>query len=394
MNARHWFRALWGTLLPLTGCTVEWHEGSSTSLMLGKVEVDATTEAELPLAAGAALRAHDLTGEIAIRVEPGTPRYRARWRAYGDDTAEAQQALAAAKIEVDSTGAGVELRTIVPTRRDGMGVRVDLELVVPADLALDLETTTGDIAASGPFTSALLATGYGDVRVSEVAGSVQARSSSGDVELSDVGGAVEATTSYGDVTLRACRGARIVGKSSSGDVVASDGGTGEWDLDSKYGDVKLAGGSGTLAIETSSGRIDVTRFTGSARARNGYGAIDLAGCFSSIDAASSSGDVSLRLEGIDGALREIALESKYGDVELVACLPLAGELAARTSYGEVECELPLAVVRRDEEGKRLDGRLGDGSSGAVERESSAAGGGARIRLTTASGNVRLQKGGR
>ena len=388
MNPRTWAAALLGAALPLAGCSLEWHGGSGSSRSLGRVEVERIDELDLPIAAGGRLRAHDLVGDVDVRVELMTeaiveaskPRLRARWRGYGDDTAESQAALAEARLELTGDATSIELRTIVPASRDGVGATVDLELVVPADLILDLDTRAGDIVVQGPVASATLASGYGDVRVVEVEGDVRASSKSGDLDLSAIGGAVDATTSYGDVTLRACRGPRIVAQSSSGTVAASDGGKASWELASKYGDVTMSGGSGDLVVDTSSGRIDVTRFTGAVRARNGYGAIDLVGTFSSVDAQSSSGDVSLRLEGIDGTLKEIVLESKYGDVELMACTALAGRVTATTRYGDVSCTVPLMSMSRSEDGHRIEGQLGDGD--------------APIRLQTASGDARVLKGGR
>jgi hypothetical protein len=381
---RAWTAALLGAALPFEGCTIEWKEGSGGSGRMGRVQVERVDELPLPIGLGGSLHGRDLAGDVDVRVEEGStataPRLRARWRGWGDDTAEAQQALAASRIEVTGDSASTEFRAIAPESRDGFGARADLELIVPADLSLDLIATLGHLVVHGPCATASLDTRYGDVRVDAIDGDVRARSSSGDLDLSAVGGAVDAETAYGDVTVRACRGATVRAQSSSGDIAVSDGGEARYELGSRYGDVTLRGGSGALDADTASGRIDVSRFTGSVRARDRYGAIDLAGTFSSVDAATSSGDVSLRLEGIDDALREITLDSKYGDVELVTCVELAGRLTATTRYGDVRFELPATDVRREQDGDRIEARLGEGD--------------VPIRLATASGDVRVLKGGR
>lgn len=384
--------ALAGALLLGARCTVEW-SGGATSFTLPKVQAERVDELALPLAAGGELRAKELCGDVDVRVDAGPPRLVVRWRGYGDDAADAQQALAEARVDVTGDAAAVELRVIAPTRDGQARAQADLELVLPQDVALRLDTSMGDLVVAGPLRSAELDTRYGDVRATAIAGDVRARSSSGDVELSKVGGAVDATTAYGDVTLRGCTGAKMEATSSSGDVEVGDGGSADWRLESKYGDVRLAGGAGSLSIATSSGKVEVTGFTGSVRARDGYGDVELAGRFSGVDAESSSGDVSLRLEGIDGALREVVLESKYGDVELVACVPLDAELVAKTSYGEVECELPIAVTKRDEDDKRLEGRI-SAAEGPEAPAAGANGAGTLLRLTTASGDVRVRRGGR
>jgi len=384
MNPRAWTAALLGAALPFEGCTIEWKEGSGATARMGRVQAERVDELPLPIAQGGALHGRDLAGDVEVRVEEGStasaPRLRARWRGWGDDAAAAQQALDAARIEVTGDAASVEIRPIAPEARDGFGARADLELVVPAALSLDFVASIGDLVVHGPCATASLDTRYGDVRVDAIDGDVRARSASGDLDLSAVGGAVDAETSYGDVTVRACRGATVRAQSASGDVAVSEGGAARYVLGSRYGDVTLRGGSGELEADTASGRIAVDRFTGSVRARDSYGAIDLAGVFSSVDASTSSGDVSLRLEGIDGELRGITLDSKYGDVELVACVDLAGRVTAATRYGEVRFELPATSVRREQDGARVEAKLGEGDT--------------PIRLATASGDVRVMKGGR
>lgn len=384
MNPRAWTAALLGAALPFEGCTIEWKEGSGGNGRMGRVQAERVDELPLPIGLGGALLGRDLAGDVDVRVEEGpaasAPRLRARWRGWGDDAAAAQQALDASRIEVAGDAASTEFRTITPESRDGWGARADLELIVPAELRVDLVATLGDLVVHGPCATATLATGYGDVRVDSIEGDVRASSSSGDLDLSAIGGAVDAETAYGDVTVRACRGATVRAQSSSGDVAVADGGKARYELASRYGDVTLRGGSGEIDAETGSGRIAVDRFTGSVRARDRYGAIDLAGSFSSVDASTSSGDVSLRLEGIDGVLSGIVLDSKYGDVELVTCIELAGRLTAATRYGDVRFDLPATSVRREREGDFVEAQLGEGE--------------ATIRLETSSGDVRVMKGGR
>jgi hypothetical protein len=382
-----------GAVLLAACCTVEWNGGGSLGFTTQDVQFERVDEVALPLAAGGSLRAMDLCGDVDVRVDSGPPRLVARWTGFGEDAARAEQALVDARIEVTGDATSVEVRATAPLRDHRLKAQADLTFLLPSDVALFIATSSGDVSVAGPVRSAELSTRYGDVKAASIVGDVRARSSSGDLRLEAVGGAVDAETAYGDVTLSECTGATVEASSSSGNVVAGGGATADWRLESKYGDVRLTGGAGTLAISTSSGRVEVTGFNGSVRARDGYGDIELAGRFSSVDAESSSGDVTLRLEGCDGPLRELALESRYGDVELVACVPLDAELVAKTSYGEVECELEVAATRRDEDGRRLEGRFG-AIAGPEAATGTASGASAVVRLVTASGDVRLRGGGR
>lgn len=92
------------------------------------------------------------------------------------------------------------------------------DLQVPAGTAVDLHTSSGDVAASGLRADATLTTDSGRVSATDVVGSVQAGTSSGDVVLSGVTGDLDLRLSSGSVEVADSAAAHVTARTSSGDV--------------------------------------------------------------------------------------------------------------------------------------------------------------------------------
>jgi len=79
---------------------------------------------------------------------------------------------------------------------------VDLTLVVPAGIGVDIESNTGDLSVDGAFSGVTARTNTGDVKVRKAAGPVQIRTDTGDVRsLETRATTMRAHTSTGDVRL-------------------------------------------------------------------------------------------------------------------------------------------------------------------------------------------------
>jgi len=102
---------------------------------------------------------------------------------------------------------------------------IDLRVRVPAALAIDIRSASGDAdvrdVASLAFQSA-----SGDLRVESVAGVLGAEVASGDIEGKDVGSLDLRRTASGDIRLRNVRGDARIGNVGSGDITLNhvDGG--------------------------------------------------------------------------------------------------------------------------------------------------------------------------
>jgi len=79
---------------------------------------------------------------------------------------------------------------------------VDLTLVVPAGIPVDVEANTGDVSVEGAFSGIRAQTTTGDVLLRGVTGPVQIRTDAGDVRsLATMARTVSARTTTGDIRL-------------------------------------------------------------------------------------------------------------------------------------------------------------------------------------------------
>jgi DUF4097 and DUF4098 domain-containing protein YvlB len=188
-------------------------------------------------------------------------------------------------VELDATRTGGKLRLNVVRHSDGglLGSppTMDLDIAVPASLRvaavesntgdvdvtgtagpLEAETSTGDVTVAGVDDSVSVETSTGDVTVRNVARVAQIETSTGDVEA-DVAALADGTeieTSTGDVdaALSPSLDARVVVKTSTGDVSVAG-----LDMrDRRQDDDDLAGtlgeGGQELSIETSTGDVSLS----------------------------------------------------------------------------------------------------------------------------------------
>lgn len=146
------------------------------------------------------------------------------------------------------------------------GCETEFELRVPADLALDVRGSSGDVTARGIAGDAYVGTSSGDVTVVDATGRLRAGASAGNVTVEGYGGSdVTAHASSGDVVVRSRTAPRRVeAVTSSGDVTVAVPG------DVRY-DVRTDASSGDETVE-----VDQSRDAGR-----------------TIDARASSGDVAV-----------------------------------------------------------------------------------------------------
>jgi hypothetical protein len=95
---------------------------------------------------------------------------------------------------------------------------VDLDIEVPADLALDIRDSSGDVEVHGTGPVAIHDSS-GDLELADVNGGTVLKDSSGDIELQRIGGDVTVRQdSSGDIHGRDVRGSVLIEHDSSGDI--------------------------------------------------------------------------------------------------------------------------------------------------------------------------------
>ena len=232
-------------------------------------------------------------------------------------------------------------------------IEVQLELQVPAGLAVRVNTASGD------------------VRAASLAGAIGVTVASGDVSLSDLRGPATVQTVSGDVELERVAGARV--RTTSGDVSA--GGVGPLDCTTVSGDIEVKGARDSLALGSESGDLTVEDAPAGIRARSTSGELVVRGACGRVALETTSGEIHTRLRG---PLRSAVITSTSGDVGTDLVAGLGAQLDASTVSGSIDCNVPSVVTRQAR--NRLDARIGQGGPG--------------IHISTVSGNLTVTSGGK
>ncbi|MEW6127971.1 MAG: DUF4097 family beta strand repeat-containing protein [Acidobacteriota bacterium] len=222
------------------------------------------------------------------------------------------------KIIDRQNGDNVEIEVRFPRRWFQMNwrsKRVDIEINVPRETNLDLNTGDGRIDLSG------------------VKGEILLRSGDGKINLTDVHGRLSAKTGDGNIEMRNVKG--------------------------------------EISMSTGDGRIEATGLEGAFRAETGDGRLRIQGRFDALDIRT--GDGGIEATALDGSKTESNWSLKTGDGDITLRLPetLSADVEMHTNDGHIDLNIPVSVVGRtgnneirgriNSGGKMLYLKTGDGS---------------------------------
>lgn len=234
------------------------------------------------------------------------------------------------EIKIDKRGSGIS-RWFGWTKGGGL----KLEIEVPSDTRVDVDTAGGAIEVASIDRDVRLDTSGGGIRARHVGGNVDADTSGGGIEIEDVDGDVVADTSGGGIDVRRVRGS-VNADTSGGGIRISDIG-GDIDADTSGGGIEITGAAGSVRADTSGGPVEVAFTRGNA---------------SGGSLSSSGGGVTVRLD------------------------PAAGlDLDASSSGGSVVSNVEVAIRGRVSRNS-IQGRIG--------------GGGAQLKLRSSAGSIHIE----
>jgi DUF4097 and DUF4098 domain-containing protein YvlB len=156
------------------------------------------------------LRVANVSGETAIRVgEPGQVRVVARKHVKGGSADRAKRLLENVEVRIEQKGNDIfvephlyeQERSWLDLFR-GKRFRVDFEITVPRETAVNAQTVSGDLDLNGTRGPARVESVSGDVNIEDVQGPMRVKSVSGDVQCTDYVGSVEGSSVSGDVDIR------------------------------------------------------------------------------------------------------------------------------------------------------------------------------------------------
>jgi hypothetical protein len=293
---------------------------------------------ESDLAAGRRLIVHNLWGDVKVKPSPdGRLRATAVTRAWGRDQAEATVVLDAIRIAVEDAGGLFTIRVEPPAEEYPHRFRVDIDLQVPAQIAVEISQAKGDVAASGLSGRFEAVVVSGDVSVRDQDGPVRVEVAKGDVTVARAGGDVHVKTKHGNVTLSAVGGGASA-QVMHGDVVVS-GARGGVEAHTMHGDIRLAGVAGRLAAGSKHGDVILEAPAGAVF----------------FDFETTRGGVQAHVEQfVSGTTSRMSTMS--GDLTVRLGPEARCRLSARVTAGEIE--IRAALTERQESRRSLQGVYG------------------------------------
>ena len=212
----------------------------------------------------------DATSAQNLRVDVGAGELSIRGRANSDEILVTAVACASSRSQLDdmdigqrSRGSDIEIFTEFERRRHFLSwfgsreARIDIEMLIPEKLALQVDDGSGFVTISG--VSALhLEDGSGSIEVSKISGDVYIDDGSGSIEIDNVGGLVSIEDGSGDLKIIESNEVHIIDDGSGGIRIANitrnvhieDDGSGGIDIQDVGGDVEIEeAGSGRLNVQ-------------------------------------------------------------------------------------------------------------------------------------------------
>ncbi|TMF60987.1 MAG: DUF4097 domain-containing protein [Chloroflexi bacterium] len=155
------------------------------------------------------LRVQNVSGEIAIRVgESNQVRVVAHKRVKGGSADRAKRLLENVEVRIEQQGNDIfvephlyeQERSWLDLFR-GKRFRVDFEITVPRETAVNAQTVSGDFDLNGTRGPARVESVSGDVNIADVQGPMRLKSVSGDVDIRGRVRACELHTVSGDISV-------------------------------------------------------------------------------------------------------------------------------------------------------------------------------------------------
>ncbi len=197
-----------------------------------------------------------------------------------------------------------------------------------------------------------------------------------------------------DLTIKAPRGSDVTVETVSADVTAA-GIAGALDIHTVSGDVAVRGDPRELSAQSVSGDLQVVSDARVVRLESVSGEVRFEGAGAELTASTISGDVTLRLESCE----RLRLNSVSGDLDFSGAFAENASVSIESHSGDLLLTLP-AKTAADWTVQTFSGDIDNGFGPKAKRTSKYApgreldfttgGGGARLNLTTFSGDVVLR----
>lgn len=334
--------------------------GSSFGVIISSDEQSAERRQEQPLdlAPGDRLRLTNDYGPVTVRADGAAEaRLSCRFTVTAGSEEAAEAALGRAEITVDPADGALDVSCRLPGAPDGSRLVAELELLVPRDLSLLLESRNGDVLVSG-LRGDVEVLGAGDaVTVREIAGAVSVTTGRGDITLEGIDGPVTAVSRGGDISVAECD-EDLKLENSGGDVDCATV-RGRSVIDFRDGTLVLSGARGPLELKVADAKAKFAEISGPLTLEgencglsltNCYGLVSLSGNSLNVETANLWGDLfidctesAIRLENTLSSLEARVDQGSLATTGKLQQARITGDYTPITVGG---CEGLLEIVSR------------------------------------------------
>jgi TonB family protein len=335
----------------------------------------------------------------------------------------AKRLLDAYVLKAKSTPAGVEIIGTLPPQpahEPGSGVQfwVHFEVSVPRGYHVEVKTGAGDVEAEEIGGSAYLATQGGNILTGKI-GARETRGKTGgqpEARLETEGGHIQVQEVSGDLTAFTAGGHIIAGRVTGDASLRSGGGhiragqiDGRADLETDGGNIAVKKAGGFVNVRTGGGQIDFGEVRGSVHAQTGGGGIRVIYVSGPMEVVSNGGSICLtKVAGaVQAATSEGTITAWINPDPAVAgsAVKLSGASQLASGNGDIAVFLPRNLAATIEAVVTSGGvshieadpamhlsvqPAPSTGSDSVRALATLNGGGAPLRLRTASGIIHLQ----
>ncbi|HEY3125895.1 MAG TPA: DUF4097 family beta strand repeat-containing protein [Candidatus Limnocylindria bacterium] len=314
------------------------------------------------------LRVRNVSGETSITAAgaPGEIRVVARKRVSAGSEDRAKRLLQNLEIRMEKHGDELLIEPHLYEQERGWldlfrgkRFRVDFDITVPAECAIDAQTVSGELAVEGVRGPLEIQTVSGSVRLEDLQGPMRLKSVSGDVDCRRYVGHFEGNTVSGDVTISAARLRSTLLHTVSGDVQIE----GRLDPRKEHrfktisGDIELAlaAPDATIDYRTASGDIECELPARIARNGRKEYSVVVGGGHGRIGVKTVSGDLTVRgtsMAAPDDAQPEEAAAQEASSAEAERTQPM--DMSSREEVRSVLERLARGELGVDDAAAALD----------------------------------------
>lgn len=387
------------------------------------VSTKATEEKSLSVGKPVSLSVETYQGNITVQAgKDGQVSVKTETTAWGNSDADAQAALKEIKVIIDQQENTIKISIQQSIEVDmwHIGPRggvVNFTITVPAETAVTLSSTEGDLSLSGTTGNAKLETTFGSLTITDVTGEIIGQSGNGDTTAKNIGSGemITLSTEFGAISVDNAKGSDVTISSSNGDLDRLNNikATGLLKATSEFGDIHITNSQTQKAeVRSSNGdiRLENMDVDGSVTVKSNFGSltmrevnanaydlntqngkISLDGARNGIKAHSDFGSVEI----FDAQNASIDLSSNNGDVTFAGSLG-SGQNTIESDFGSIKITLPadsaLKVELQTDFGK-ITSDFSIVISGEIDSKhwrGTINGGGATLTVKTDNGNISLQ----